>query len=64
MGGLLLVPGQTVYGASRAVVKLLTERLYAALLNTNVKVTLVDPGAIGTNQPCFRQLEFPAYQWC
>ena len=49
MGGFLPVPGQTVYGASKAAVKLLTEGLYAELLNTNVKVTLVYPGAIGTN---------------
>lgn len=49
MGGFLPVPGQTVYGASKAAVKLLTEGLYAELLNTNVKVTLIYPGAIGTN---------------
>lgn len=49
MGGFLPVPGQTVYGASKAAVKLLTEGLYAELLNTNVKVTLVYPGAIDTN---------------
>jgi NADP-dependent 3-hydroxy acid dehydrogenase YdfG len=49
MGGFLPVPGQTVYGASKAAVKLLTEGLYAELLNTNVKVTVVYPGAIGTN---------------
>jgi NAD(P)-dependent dehydrogenase (short-subunit alcohol dehydrogenase family) len=49
MGGFLPVPGQTAYGASKAAVKLLTEGLYAELLNTHVKVTLVYPGAIGTN---------------
>lgn len=49
MGGFLPVPGQTVYGASKAAVKLLTEGLYSELLNTNVRVTLVYPGAIGTN---------------
>jgi short-subunit dehydrogenase len=49
MGGFLPVPGQTVYGASKAAVKLLTEGLYAELMNTNVKVTVVFPGAIGTN---------------
>lgn len=49
MGGFLPVPGQTVYGASKAAVKLLTEGLYAELLNSNVKVTLVYPGAIATN---------------
>lgn len=49
MGGFLPVPGQTIYGASKASVKLLTEGLYSELLNTNVRVTLVYPGAIGTN---------------
>ena len=49
MGGFLPVPGQTIYGASKAAVKLLTEGLYAELLNTNVKVTVIYPGAIGTN---------------
>ena len=49
MGGFLPVPGQTVYGASKAAVKLLTEGLYSELLNSNVRVTLVYPGATGTN---------------
>lgn len=49
MGGFLPVPGQSVYGASKAAVKLLTEALYSELLFTNVKVSLVFPGAIGTN---------------
>ncbi|MCC7118404.1 MAG: SDR family NAD(P)-dependent oxidoreductase [Anaerolineales bacterium] len=49
MGGYLPVPGQTIYGASKAAVKLFTEGLYAELLDTNVKVTLIYPGAIGTN---------------
>lgn len=49
MGGFLPVPGQTVYGASKAAVKLLTEGLNSELLNTNVRVTVVFPGATGTN---------------
>jgi short-subunit dehydrogenase len=49
MGGFLPVPGQTVYGASKAAVKLLTEGLSSELLNTNVNVSVVFPGAIGTN---------------
>lgn len=49
MGGFLPVPGQAIYGASKAAVKLLTEALYTELLNTNVKVTIVFPGAIATN---------------
>jgi short-subunit dehydrogenase len=49
MGGFLPVPGQSIYGASKAAVKLLTEALYAELMTTNVHVTLVFPGAIATN---------------
>jgi short-subunit dehydrogenase len=49
MGGFLPVPGQSIYGASKAAVKLLTEGLYAELLHTKVNVSLVYPGAIGTN---------------
>jgi NAD(P)-dependent dehydrogenase (short-subunit alcohol dehydrogenase family) len=49
MGGFLPVPGQTIYGASKAAVKLLTEGLNSELLGTNVRVTVVFPGAIGTN---------------
>lgn len=49
MGGFLPVPGQSVYGASKAAVKLMTEGLYAEMMGTSVRVTLVYPGAIGTN---------------
>ncbi len=49
MGGFLPVPGQTVYGASKAAVKLLTEGLHSELTETNVSVTVVFPGAIKTN---------------
>lgn len=49
MGGFLPVPGQSVYGASKAAVKLLTEGLYAELLDTNVHVSIVFPGATNTN---------------
>jgi NAD(P)-dependent dehydrogenase (short-subunit alcohol dehydrogenase family) len=49
MGGFLPVPGQTIYGASKAAVKLLTEGLSSELLGTNVRVTVVFPGAVGTN---------------
>lgn len=48
MGGFAPVPGQTIYGASKAAVKLLTEGLYAELRETPVAVTIVFPGAIGT----------------
>lgn len=49
MGGFFPFPGQTVYGASKAAIKIFTEGLYAELLDTNVKVTVVFPGAIATN---------------
>jgi short-subunit dehydrogenase len=49
MGGFLPVPGQSIYGASKAAVKLLTEGLRSELMETNVRVTVVFPGAIGTN---------------
>ena len=49
MGGFLPVPGQTMYGASKAAMKLFTEGLHSELLDTNVGVTVVFPGAIGTN---------------
>lgn len=49
MGGFLPVPGQTIYGAAKAAVKLFTEGLHSELSNTNVKVTVIFPGAVGTN---------------
>jgi short-subunit dehydrogenase len=49
MGGFLPVPGQTIYGASKAAVKLFTEGLHSELLATQVHVTVVFPGAIATN---------------
>ena len=49
MGGFIPFPGQTLYGAAKAAVKLFTEGLYAELLDTNVRVTVVFPGAIATN---------------
>ena len=49
MGGFFPFPGQSIYGASKAAIKLLTEGLYAELIDTNVHVTLVFPGAIATD---------------
>lgn len=59
MGGFLPVPGQTIYGASKAAVKLLTEGLYAELKETNVQVTVVFPGAIATNISSNSGLDMP-----
>ncbi|MBN9605037.1 MAG: SDR family oxidoreductase [Actinomycetales bacterium] len=49
MGGFLPVPGQAFYGASKAAVKLLTEALFAEMQGTNVHVTVVFPGGVGTD---------------
>lgn len=49
MGGFLPVPGQSVYGASKAAVKLLSEGLSSELANTNVEVSVVIPGGIATD---------------
>jgi short-subunit dehydrogenase len=49
MGGFIPFPKQTIYGAAKAAVKLFTEGLYAELKETNVRVTVVHPGAIATN---------------
>jgi short-subunit dehydrogenase len=49
MGAYAPVPGQSVYGASKAAVKLFTEGLRSELLPSHVGVTIVFPGAIATN---------------
>ena len=49
MGGFIPFPSQTIYGASKAAIKILTEGLYAELKDTNVRVTVVHPGAVATN---------------
>ena len=60
MGGLLPVPGQAVYCASKAAVKLLSEALFAELLETSVRVTTVVPGAVATNIVQNSNVELPA----
>jgi NAD(P)-dependent dehydrogenase (short-subunit alcohol dehydrogenase family) len=59
MGGFLPVPGQTIYGASKAAVKLMTEGLYAELLDTNVGVSVIFPGAVGTEITANSGVEIP-----
>ena len=49
MGGFFSFPGQTIYGATSAGVKLFTAGLHFELSDTHVQVTVVFPGAIGTN---------------
>jgi short-subunit dehydrogenase len=59
MGAFLPVPGQTIYGASKAAVKLMTEGLYAELLDTNVGVSLILPGAVRTEITANSGVETP-----
>lgn len=59
MGGFLPVPGQTIYGASKAAVKLMTEGLYAELIETNVGVSVIMPGAVGTDITAHSGVEIP-----
>jgi short-subunit dehydrogenase len=49
MGSYVPVPGQTMYGASKAALKLFTEGLRMELFGSNVGVGLVFPGAVATN---------------
>lgn len=49
MGAFIPFPGQTIYGASKAAVKLLTEGLFAELMHSSVNVTLIMPGAVNTH---------------
>jgi short-subunit dehydrogenase len=49
MGGFVPVPGQSIYGASKAAVKLLTEGLHSELQGTGVGVTTVFPGGVATD---------------
>jgi short-subunit dehydrogenase len=59
MGGFLPVPGQSIYGAAKAAVKLFTEGLYAELKETPVRVSVVFPGAIATNITTNSGIEMP-----
>lgn len=49
MGAYAPVPGQSVYGATKAAVAQLSRALHSELMETGVQVTGVFPGAIGTN---------------
>lgn len=60
MGGFLPVPGQTIYGASKAAVKLFTEGIRAELMGTHIKVTVIFPGAVATNISANSGLSIPS----
>ncbi|KAA6300777.1 MAG: putative oxidoreductase SadH [Candidatus Ordinivivax streblomastigis] len=47
MGGIVPTPGESIYCASKAAVKQLTEGLRAELRNTKVGITLIVPGSNG-----------------
>jgi short-subunit dehydrogenase len=49
MGSYAPVPGQTLYGATKAALNLLSEGLRSELRGSRVRVTVIYPGAIGTN---------------
>lgn len=49
MGAYAPVPGQSVYGATKAAVAQLSRALHSELMETGVTVTGVFPGGIGTN---------------
>ncbi len=59
MGGFMSFPTQTIYGASKAAVKIFTEGLFAELRDTLVNVTVVHPGAVATNITTNSGLEAP-----
>ena len=60
MGAYAPVPAQSVYGASKAAIKLFTEGLRSELLTTKVGVTIVFPGAIATNIAANSGMNVPA----
>ncbi|MFA5444423.1 MAG: SDR family NAD(P)-dependent oxidoreductase [Bacteroidales bacterium] len=59
MGGFIPIPGQSIYGATKAALKLLTEGLNSELTDTNVDISIVFPGAIKTNIMTNSGLEMP-----
>jgi short-subunit dehydrogenase len=62
MGGFIAVPGQTIYCAAKAAVKLLSEGLASELMDTRVRVTVVFPGAVATNISTNSGIDQPAGQ--
>lgn len=59
MSSIAPLPGQAIYGASKAAIKLLTESLYAEYLDTGLQVTLILPGAVATNISGNSGIEMP-----
>ena len=59
MGAYAPVPGQSLYGASKAAVKLFTEGLRSELMDTNIGVSIVFPGSVATNITQNSGIEIP-----
>jgi NAD(P)-dependent dehydrogenase (short-subunit alcohol dehydrogenase family) len=59
MSSIAPLPGQAIYGASKAAIKQLTESLYAEHLNSGLQVTLILPGAVATNISGNSGIEMP-----
>ena len=49
--GIKAFPGGTVYGATKAAVRMLTEGLRMELHSQNIRCTIISPGAIATELP-------------
>ncbi|MBV7377398.1 SDR family NAD(P)-dependent oxidoreductase [Maritimibacter dapengensis] len=60
MGGFLPFPKQSMYSATKAGVKLLTEAIYQEHVGTGLKVSCVMPGAVNTNISKNSGLDMPA----
>ena len=60
MGAYAPVPGQTLYGASKAAIRLFSEGLRSELMDTKVGVTVAFPGAVATNISTNSGLAMPA----
>lgn len=59
MSSIAPLPGQAIYGASKAAIKQLTESLYAEYLDAAFQVTLILPGAVATNISSNSGIEMP-----
>lgn len=60
MGAYAPVPGQTLYGSSKAALRLFSEGLRSELMDTKVGVTVAFPGAVATNITTNSGLAMPA----
>ena len=59
MGGFLPVPAQSIYGVSKAGVKLFSEALQTELMGTHIKLSLVMPGGMETKIAANSDAELP-----